>query len=138
METTIQVNGKDVKITLTKEQVDAIKRNSNPMTEVYAFHNTTEEEFIKLYANVSDFAKHQEVERMIVNFYNKGEVPDFNNKNQVKYTPYFNLGDSFSYHDYDDWFTTSDSSARLCFLRLEDLKDAVVKFIEQYRNSRNG
>ncbi len=132
----ININGKETEITLTKEQLKQIE-NQNPMQKVYDYHNTTEEEFDRLYKNVSEFAKAQEIERMIVNFYNKGEQPDWNNSNQYKYYPYFYLGSNFSYGGYDDCSSSSDVSARLCFLRKEDLLEAVVVHKEQYENSRN-
>ena len=136
MKVKININGKETEIVLTTEQLEKIK-NIHPMEEVYAFHNTTEEEFEKLYMNVSKFSKYQEVEAMVVNFYNKGEKPDWNNGKQTKYIPYFRLGDNFSYHYCSSWSSSSHASARLFFLRLEDLKDAVVKFLPQYKNSRN-
>jgi hypothetical protein len=132
----ININGKETEITLTKEQLKQIE-NQNPMQKVYDYHNTTEEEFDKLYKNVSDFAKAQEIESMIVNFYNKGEQPDWDNSNQYKYYPYFYLGSNFSYSSYYSWGSGSDVSARLCFLRKEDLLEAVEVYKEQYENSRN-
>jgi hypothetical protein len=132
----ININGKETEITLTKEQLKQIE-NQNPMQKVYDYHNTTEEEFDRLYKNVSEFAKAQEIERMIVNFYNKGEQPDWNNSNQYKYYPYFYLGSNFSYDCYHYWSSCSVVSTRLCFLRKEDLLEAVVVHKEQYENSRN-
>lgn len=132
----ININGKETEITLTKEQLKQIE-NQNPMQKVYAYHNTTEEEFDEVYKSVSEFAKAQEIERMIVNFYNKGEQPDWDNSNQCKYYPYFYLGSNFSYDYYYHWDSGSYVSARLCFLRKEDLLEAVEVYKEQYENSRN-
>jgi hypothetical protein len=136
MKTIIQINGKDVEITLTKEQVAKIS-NQNPMEKVYTFHNTTEESFNEQYKDVSDFAKAQEIERMIVNFYNRGVQPNWDDSS-YKYYPYFNLGKDFSYYCcHYCWHSFSSVSARLCFLRKEDLLEAVDLFKEQYENSRN-
>lgn len=132
----ININGKETEITLTAEQLKQIE-NQNPMQKVYDYHNTTEEAFNNLYKNVSEFAKAQEIERMIVNFYNKGEQADWNNSNQHKYYPYFNLGKIFSYYCYHYWCSFSYVPARLCFLRKEDLIEAVEVYKEQYENSRN-
>ena len=136
MKTTIQINGKDVEITLTKEQLKQIE-SQNSMQKIYKYHNTTEEKFNKLFKNVSEFAKAQEIERMIVNFYNKGEQPNWDNSNQCKYYPYFSLGSNFSYYFSINLNSYSNTSARLCFLRKEDLIEAVEIFKEQYENSRN-
>ena len=132
----ININGKETEITLTKEQLKQIE-SQNSMQKIYEYHNTTEEKFNKLYEDVSEFAKAQEIERMIVNFYNKGEQPDWDNSNQCKYYPYFRLDKNFSFNYYNIWSSNSYVSARLCFLRKEDLLEAVEVFKEQYENSRN-
>lgn len=131
---TVNINGKDVEIELTEDQIKKIK-SSNPMEEVYAFHNTTEEEFENKFKDISLHLKAYEQERMIVNFYNKGEEVNFNNTNQVKYYPWFYL-DTFRlyrvYLNYDG----SACSKRLCFLRREDATQAVERFFEIYKQSR--
>lgn len=132
----ININGKETEITLTAEQLKQME-NHNPMQKVFDYHNTTEEAFNELYKNVSEFSKAQEIERMIVNFYNKGEQADWDNSNQYKYYPYFNLGKNFSDDGYRSWLSLSFVSARLCFLRKEDLLEAVEIYKEQYENSRN-
>ena len=141
MRTTININGKSVEITLTDEQVKAIKQGNlnSPMDVIYAYHNTTEKEFEKAYKGVSLFSKYQEIEGMIVDYYNKGEKVDFNNSNQTKYMPYFDMrDDTFSCNYCNYWNSRSNSSARLCFLRRDDMLEAVEVYLEQYRNSRNG
>lgn len=130
----INIEGKEYSLEEIKKALSLVK---SPMDEVFAFHKTSGKGFEEQYKNVSEFAKNQEIERMIVNFYNKGEQCDWNNTNQKKWYPWFYLGDNFSFGGSDDCFSSSFSSARLCFLRESDLKEAVVKFKEQYRNSRN-
>jgi len=132
----ININGKEFSLSELNELIENAKKQ-NPMDEVYTYHNTTEGAFEELYKNVSEFAKFQEVERMIVNFYNKGVKCDWDNTNQRKYYPYFYLGKNFAYDDCINYHAFSGVSTRLCFLRAEDLKEAVVKFKEQYKNSRN-
>lgn len=136
MKTKININGEEVEITLTEKQIASIRKGS-PMDKVYTFHGTTEEEFNDQYRDVSEFAKYQEIERMIVNFYNKGVEVDFDNKNQPKYFLWFNLGENFSLFDCRGYFSAAAVSARLCFIRKEDALDAVKNFLPQYRNSRN-
>ena len=127
MKATVKINGKDAEITLTEEQVKQIECQ-NRMQKIYEYYNTTEEKFNTLYKDVSKFAKAQEIERMIVNFYNKGVLPDWSSTEQYKYYPYFNLGKNFSYGGYGSWESVSFISARLCFLRVEDLLEAVEVF----------
>ena len=69
---TININGKETEITLTKEQLEQINKSSNPMLEVYKYHNTTEEEFEQKFKNFPECLKANQQEVMIVAFYNKG------------------------------------------------------------------
>ena len=122
------------KVNSTFENI-VFKEISSPMDEVFTYHNTTEKEFEELYKNVSLFSKYQEKERMIVNFYNKGIKVDFTNANQKKYYPYFYL-DVFRLSDSVSYYVTSLVPASLCFLRKEDLEEAVEKFLPEYKQSR--
>jgi len=126
---TININGENYTI----EELTAILEKAkqlSPMDEVYAYHKTTEKEFEELYKNVSQFSKFQERERMIVDFYNKGVVPTLKDKKWVLYLNEDNtLGVAYS-----GW--TSYVSARLCFLRESDAKNAKERFLKEYKESR--
>lgn len=86
---TININGKETEITLTKEQLEQINNNSNPMLEVYKYHNITEEEFEENFKGFREYLKAYQQEVMIVAYYNKGWIPNWNNLNEYKYYPYF-------------------------------------------------
>lgn len=133
---TININGQDYTVEQLTEILETAKQQ-NPMLAVYRFHNTTEEEFNKLYENIPDHVKAFEQECMITNYYNKGEKPNWEDSNQRKYFAWFYL-DDFRFDFSDSYYTFSVCSSRLCFLREEDLKEAVVKFLDIYKRSRNG
>ena len=134
MKTIIQINGKDVEITLTKEQLKQIN-NQNPLQKVFDYHKTTEEEFNKLNGHLPSYLQGQILEAMMVEMYNKGEKPDWSNSNQNKYYPYFNMSD-FSYPGWSYPCTSSYVPASVCFLRNEDLLEAVELYIDLYKQSR--
>lgn len=132
---TININGKDY----TVEELTSILENAkvvNPMEEVYIFNGTTESDFEELYKNIPPNIKATAQEEMIVNFYNRGEKVDWNNPNQYKYYPWFYLGDKFCFN-FVGYYHNAAASSRICFLREEDCKEAVNKFIHIYENSRN-
>jgi len=66
---------------------------------------------------------------------NEGWVPDWDNSNERKYTPWFKMGSGgFRYHDYVSWGTYSIVGSRLC-LKSSDLAEyAGTQFTEVYEN----
>ena len=108
------------------------KEISNPMDEVYKYHNTTEEEFNKLYENLPKHVKAFEKECMVVAFYNKGWTPDFDNQNQYKYFPWFYM-DNFSLSHVDYCGSLSNVPRRLLFKNEKDCREAVEKYFEVFK-----
>ena len=108
---------------------------SNPMDEVFKYHNTTEEEFDKLYENLPKHVKAFEKECMVVAFYNKGWSPDFNNKNEYKYYPWFNMN-NFSLLCVYYCYSISYFPRRLLFKNEKDCREAVEKYFEVFKESR--
>lgn len=54
--------------------------------------------------------------RYIISIRRKGWVPDWNDRTQYKYYPWFNMsGSGFSYRDYEDDRSCSILGSRLCF-----------------------
>lgn len=133
---TININGKDFTLEELSKLVESAKKE-NPMDKIFRFHSTTEEEFNNNHSKVSDFTKAIAIEEMIVNFYNKGVIVDFDNYNQKKYYAWFYLGKNFRLYLCYSYRSYSSVPARLCFLREEDLREATEIYLEQYRNSRN-
>jgi len=65
-------------------------------------------------------------------------VPDWNNYDQYKYYPWFEMGSSsgagFSYLDCDIWLTGSNAGSRLCFETREQAKYVGTQFLELYKD----
>jgi hypothetical protein len=109
----------------------------NTMEDVYRLNGTTKWEFERKWEGFEPYQIAAEQERLIVSAYNKGELPDWDNSDQAKYYPYFKMGSGkFSYYFSLYHYTSSSVASRLCFLREEDLEDAVSKFLHIYKVSR--
>ena len=134
MKTTINIEGKEFTIEQLKE---LINKNEDKLEKVFNFNKTTEEQFNKKWEGFEEHEKYGALERLIVNFYNKGEKPNWKNSNQYKYYPYFITDkDDFRYGSYYSYFTLSTVSSRLAYLRREDMLEAVELYLDIYKKSR--
>ena len=134
MTTTINIEGKEFTIEQLKE---LINKNEDKLEKVFNFNKTTEEQFNKKWEGFEEHEKYGALERLIVNFYNKGEKPKWKNTNQYKYYPYFIMDkDDFRYNSYTYSYIHSDVSSRLVYLRKEDMLEAVELYLDIYKKSR--
>lgn len=124
-----------------KEVVKSIRERIQTMKDIYELNNTTEKDFLSGCGNdTNDEVGYKKV-KLIVSAYNQGRLPDFND-GTYKYAPYFHMkkGD-FRYYCYDDWGSSSVTSARLLFVGLEaksNMLDAVEKFLPEYKQYQLG
>ena len=130
----ININGKETEITLTKEQLTQIE-SQNVMQKVYKYHNTTEEEFEKLYKDTPLNLKYHQKEVMIVAFKNNGWRPDMNNNNQKKYYCWF-YNSPFRFN-VSYWFGSHGPVAASLLLQDEKkCKEMVEEFLPELQQSR--
>lgn len=109
---------------------------------IYAFHNINREEFEKSISNLNPDTQAYEILKLIVAAYNNNEKPDFSNWDQTKYEPWFEYDSSsggFVYDGFVRWSAGSAVGSRLCYLNLDDLKEATsneefMKIYNQYLN----
>lgn len=65
---------------------------------------------------------------------NEGWIPDWNNSNQYKYYPYFDMRSGVSFHgSYDAYCCLSGVGSRLCFATEELSKYAGTQFLTEYK-----
>ena len=134
MKTIINIEGKEFTIEQLKE---LINKNEDKLEKVFNFNKTTEEQFNKKWEGFEEHEKYGALERLIVNFYNKGEKLNWNASNQYKYYPYFIMDkDDFRYNSYRHYYARSAVSSRLAFLRKEDMLEAVELYLDIYKKSR--
>jgi|SRR5690606_31373060 len=133
MKNKINIKGQDY----TVEELTTILENAkktNPMDEVYAYHNTTEEEFNNLYKNIPNKIKAFAQESLIVDFYNKGWTPNWNDNTEKKWYPYFNMKDFSLYFCSSPFSSTSPAS--LVFKSEKLCIEAVEKYFDVFKVSR--
>lgn len=126
---TINIEGREFTI---DELKSLIKNQGNPMSKVYAFHNTTKEEFDKLYEKLPLRSKYLEIEAMIVAYKNNGWAYKDGDR---MYYPYFKLN-PFSF-GHSNWnYTNSNVPLALCFKNEKLANEAVKEFEAEYKLSR--
>lgn len=119
-----------------------MKKRFKNLDAIYAFHNINREEFEKSISNLSKDTQAYEILKLIVSAYNNNEKPDLSNWDQTKYEPWFDYDSSaggFVYGDFVCWHAYSVVGLRLCYLNLNDLKEAIkneefLKIYNQYLN----
>lgn len=132
---TININGSDYTVEeLTKILEDAKK--VSPMQKVYEYHDTTEKEFDKLYNNIPSKVKAYAQEIMVVAYYNKTWIPDWNNSKEYKYYPYFHM-DKFRFGGVSELYSCSSVGAPQVFKNKKDCEEAVELFFDIYKESRS-
>ncbi|WP_353166744.1 hypothetical protein [Empedobacter brevis] len=119
-----------------------MKTKFKNLDAIYAFHKINRVEFEKSILNLSIDTQAYEIIKLIVSAYNNNVKPDFTNWDQIKYEPWFEYDSSsggFVYGDYVIWRTNTLVGSRLCYLNLDDLKEATaneefLKIYNQYLN----
>ena len=100
---------------------DACKELDISTAQVFGTETKDEEAYKKL--------------KIIIKAINQGWIPGWNNSNQPKYWPYFNLssGFGFSYSGYSYVGTDATVGSRLCFETREKCEYTAKQFIDIYK-----
>jgi hypothetical protein len=128
MKITVQVNGKPVEIELTADQVQKVKKHTEP---IKTFSDACEVLGIRVPKTIHAVDKL----KIIAEALNEGWKPDWNNSNQAKFVPWFKWnGTAFVYYDYYDWGSFTLVGSRLCFKDKETAIYAATQFIDLYND----
>lgn len=116
----------------SKKRFDEIKTFADACKEF----GTTEEEFNQCFSNHGydiDTINYEKL-KIVVKAINQGWVPDFNNPDQYKYWPYFNLSSGFGFRasDYDCTDTVTSVGSRLCTNSSEKALYIAEQFKQEY------
>ncbi|KQS45929.1 hypothetical protein ASG38_15075 [Flavobacterium sp. Leaf359] len=119
-----------------------IRERLQSFDDVLEYHGHTQESFAKWCEGLRPHEIGNRKEELIVAAYNEGKIADWRDGTPKRY-PIFNMPDpsgaGFAYYDYVRWYSASVVGARLVFIgpeSLENLKDAVEKFLPEYKESR--
>jgi hypothetical protein len=102
--------------------------------EILAAANITAEDFAKSIANdTTDEAAYKKL-KLIAKVANAGWEPNWDNGNEYKHYPYFDMENGFSFYYVGDWYSRSSVGSRLCFRNEEDAEAAATNFLDIYRD----
>jgi len=127
------------KITLREKPKDIMERIHSVEDAIRCLGSTDEEVIIlqklqQVFSDDSHPVAHQKAV-VLTKAFNEGWVPDWDNNNQVKYFPWFEMGGSsgFRYDDCAYWRSLSRVGSRLCFKSGKLAEHAGKKFTTVYK-----
>ena len=133
MKTTIQINGKDVEITLTAEQVAQIQKSKEITTleDAVSYLGDSDKDVIELNKLIkADCNTNFQELVVIVKAINERVVLNWDDDSVKKYYVWFNMQGKGSYHGWHYYYTLSHVPARLCFTT----SDKALHFIKYFEN----
>ena len=133
MKTTIQINGKDVEITLTAEQVAQIQKSKEITTleDAVSYLGDSDKDVIELNKLIkADCNTNFQELVVIVKAINERVVLNWDDDSVKKYYVWFNMQGKGSYDGWHCRFTYSTVPARLCFTT----SDKALHFIKYFEN----
>ncbi|UBM58262.1 hypothetical protein LAG90_15770 [Marinilongibacter aquaticus] len=146
MKTTIQFNGNNVEIRLTKEQVAEIKRNMHDyraietVEDAFSFLGVDYEKWLETRAGLESHELAYSKLTMVTKAVNGGEWMDYGNSNVYKHYPFFNSsgsGSGFSFNDFSCVRSISYVGSRLCLSSEEKAKYVGNQFLALYNQLIN-
>ncbi|GHM98819.1 hypothetical protein WSM22_03090 [Cytophagales bacterium WSM2-2] len=118
-----------------KEKPRKVTDRVKTVADLLAEHGYTLQRFDELCKDLTIDERAYRILKMLAVSLNEGWTPDWNNYNEGKYYPYFEMGGSsgFLFHDYDCWTSHSSVGSRLCFKTSELAKYAGIQFTDVYK-----
>ena len=133
MKTTIQINGKDVEITLTAEQVAQIQKSKEITTleDAVSYLGDSDKDVIELNKLIkADCNTNFQELVVIIKAINERVVLNWDDNSVKKYYVWFNMQGKGSYYHWHFDCTSSSVPARLCFTT----SDKALHFIKYFEN----
>lgn len=113
-----------------------IKERIKTFNDVLQYHGIEPETFSMECLSLTDDEIAYKQVKLIASALNEGWTPDWNDRNQTKYYPWFRMGSSsggFSFGDYVCVGSGSGVGSRLCYKSSELAKYAGTQFISIYK-----
>ena len=133
MKTIIQINGKDVEITLTAEQVAQIQKSKEITTleDAVSYLGDSDKDVIELNKLIkADCSTNFQELVVIIKAINERVVLNWDDDSVKKYYVWFNMQGKGSYDGWRYCYANSDVPARLCFTT----SDKALHFIKYFEN----
>ena len=136
MKTTIQINGKDVEITLTAEQVAQIQKSKEITTleDAINYLGDSDKDIVELNKLIkADCDTNFQELVVIIKAINERVVLDWDNDDVKKYYIWFNMQGKGAYYDWHCDYAHSAVPARLCFTTSDKALHFIKYFEDKYR-----
>ena len=136
MKTTIQINGKDVEITLTAEQVAQIQKSKEITTleDAINYLGDSDKDIVELNKLIkADCDTNFQELVVIIKAINERVVLDWDNDDVKKYYIWFNMQGKGAYYDWHCDYAHSCVPARLCFTTSDKALHFIKYFEDKYR-----
>jgi hypothetical protein len=131
---TININGKNFSI---EELNRLIAQSKSPMQKVWDYHGISEEAFNDMYKGLPVHIKAYAKECLVVDFYNKGWKPDWNDSKQKKYYLWLEYKNGApTFNDGHHYYSYSSVPSRLYLKSKEDVLDMKDNFMDVIIESR--
>lgn len=117
------------------EQPKNITDRIKTVDDVLEWHNLDKASFHRSCADLTDDEKAYRLLKLLAKALNQGWTPDWNNPNEYKYYPWFEMGGSsgFRVNGSVDWTSDSFVGSRLCYKTRELSNYAGNQFINLYK-----
>jgi hypothetical protein len=117
------------------EQPKNITERIKTVDDVLAWHNLDKASWARSCADLTDDEKAYRLLKLLAKALNQGWTPDWNNHNEYKYFPWFEMGGSsgFRFFGSVNWVSSSFVGSRLCYKTRELSDYAGKQFIDLYK-----
>lgn len=117
------------------EQPKNITERIKTIDDVLAWHNLDKASWARSCADLTDDEKAYRLLKLLAKALNQGWTPDWDNPNEYKYFPWFEMGGSsgFRFDASGHWRSASDVGSRLCYKTRELSDYAGKQFIDVYK-----
>lgn len=119
-----------------KEKPKSVLERIKSVDDLLAENRLTKAQFDKQCESLTDDEKAFRILKKLAVALNEGWTPDWNNQNQAKYYPWFEMGGSsgFRFGVCDHWRSGSDVGSRLCFKSREAAEHVGRQFVKLYKD----
>jgi len=132
-EKVLQIYDKTDKKDLKKDVMHRIKT----VDDILSDNGITKEDFDNDCQKMTNDEKAYKIIKLLCNSLNEGWVPNWDNSNEYKYYPWFNMckgSSGFRCHDDGLWVTHSSVGSRLCFKSSKLAEYAGTQFTDIYKD----
>jgi transposase len=127
----VKLSGTDIRIKTDKEKSDKVTDIIKTVDDILEYNKIERSEFDKKYECLEPYEKAHKILVLLCISLNEDWIPNWDDSDEYKYYPWFEMGSSgFRSDDYDCWHTGTYPGSRLCFKSAgEQFKDVYEQYM---------